>query len=462
MLQIFDSVSKKKLEFKPIISGKVSIYVCGNTVYDYCHMGHARSMILFDVITRYLRATGWDVRYVRNITDVDDKIIKRAAENSESCDALTARFIAAQREDEINLGIAAPDHEPRATEFIEPMIVLIEQMIARGHAYAVENGDVYFDVRSFKDYGKLSHRNIDDLREGTRIEIGELKRDPLDFALWKSAKPGEPQWDSPWGPGRPGWHIECSAMSVGLLGQPFDIHGGGLDLKFPHHENEIAQSESVCDKGFAHYWMHVGLLQINKEKMSKSLGNFLTIRDALEQYPPEVIRYFMVSSHYRSPVNYSEENMTQMQEALKRLYTAIDGLTLDGMIQEYKFKSRFNTAMDDDFNTPEALAILFEMSREINRLKEAGMMAEAVNTAIELKELGGILGFLKQNPVEFLRGDRDSVFVSEIEALITQRNEARAQKNWARADEIRDQLLAKNIEILDNKEGTAWRNISKN
>lgn len=456
MLTIFDSLTKEKREFKPIKAGHIGIYLCGNTVYDYCHIGHARGMILFDVITCYLRSRGWQVTYVHNITDIDDKIIKRAAENGETCDELTARFIAAQHEDERALGIASPDHEPRATEYVKQIIELIQTIIDCGHAYVSDDGDVYFDVRSFSEYGKLSHRNVDDLRSGVRIELGESKRDPLDFALWKAAKPGEPTWESPWGSGRPGWHIECSAMSTGLLGQPFDIHGGGLDLKFPHHENEIAQSESACSEGFAHYWMHVGLLQVDKEKMSKSLGNFITIREALEHHHPEVIRYFMLSSHYRSPVNYSEDNLTQMRQALARLYAAVDGLP-EATPRFSNYQDRFNSAMDDDFNTPEALAVLFDMVREINRLKESGDQDKAASLASGLKQLVNVFGLLKSDPVIFLVGDTTNLDTDYIERLVTERQQARLEKNWARADAVRDELIQLGIELLDGKDGVKWR-----
>lgn len=459
MLKIFDSLTKQKSEFKPIKPGHIGLYVCGNTVYDYCHIGHARAMILFDVITRYLRFRGWKVTYVHNITDIDDKIIKRANENGESCHALTTRFIEAQREDERALNILTPDHEPQATQYVEQIIELVQKIIERGHAYVVPSGDVYFNVRSFKGYGKLSHRDVDDLRSGVRIEIGEQKHDPLDFVLWKSAKPEEPSWDSPWGLGRPGWHIECSAMSTSLLGQPFDIHGGGLDLKFPHHENEISQSESVCDQGFANYWMHIGLLQVNKEKMSKSLGNFITIREALKSHHPEVLRYFMLSGHYRSPVNYAEDNLAQVRQALMRLYSAVDGLpVIKPQLQGYI--DRFNEAMDDDFNTPEALSVLFEMVRDINRLKEEGDKQTAAGIAAGLRQLAGVLGLLNEDVAQFVRGDTAHLDLPRIEALIAEREKARAAKNWVRADEIRAELLALHIELLDSKEGVTWRHMS--
>ena len=456
MLTIFNSLTKEKAPFESIEANHIRLYVCGNTVYDYAHIGHARGMLVFDSITRYLRAQGWRVTFVRNITDIDDKIIHRANEHNESWQAVTARFIAAQREDEHALGLVPPDHEPQATEYVPQIIALIERIIAAGHGYVSDDGDVYFDVRSFKAYGQLSHRDVDDLRSGARVAVGEAKRDPLDFVLWKSAKPDEPSWQSPWGAGRPGWHIECSAMSTSILGQPFDIHGGGLDLKFPHHENEITQSESVCEHGFANTWMHIGLLQINGEKMSKSLGNFVTIRDALQSHHPEVLRYFMLSSHYRSPLNYTASTLDQMRHGLERLYNALDGLMLDAEPSE-TYTARFHAAMEDDFNTPEAMAVLFELSREINRLKEQDEMDAAARLGAELKALAGTLGLLQVSPSAFLQGATTDVDVVRVEALLQAREQARAEKNWARADEIRDALTAMHITILDSKDGTTWR-----
>ncbi len=456
MLKIFNSLSKKKEVFKPIKEGHISLYVCGNTVYDYCHIGHGRSMILFDVIVRYLRSRGWDVTHVRNITDIDDKIIKRANENNESCEELTTRFIAAQRDDERALNLLTPNAEPQATQYVPQIIALIERIIERDHAYVADDGDVYFDVRSFKEYGKLSHRDIDALHSGVRIEVGDAKRDPLDFVLWKSAKPGEPTWDSPWGPGRPGWHIECSAMSTGLLGQPFDIHGGGLDLKFPHHENELTQSESACDVQFANWWMHIGLLQINDEKMSKSLNNFITIKEALSDHHPEVIRYFMMSGHYRSPVNYTKKSLGQIRQGLERLYAAIDGLP-QATVEMVDYEARFHGAMEDDFNTPVALAVLFDMTREINRHKEANELDQAASLAAGLKQLANTLGILNDVPSDFLKAGSTDIDVVRVEALIAERNVARDSKDWARADEIRDELAAMQVTILDNKDGTTWR-----
>lgn len=456
MLKIFNSLTKQKADFQPIEPNHIRLYVCGNTVYDYSHIGHARGMVVFDTITRYLRAQGWQVTYVRNITDIDDKIINRAKDNNEAWDAVTTFFIDAQQADEKALGLTSPDQEPKATEFIEPIINLIQTIIDRQHAYVSDDGSVYFDIRSFKGYGKLSHRDIDDLRSGARVSVGEMKRDPLDFVLWKAAKPGEPSWPSPWGDGRPGWHIECSAMSTTLLGQPFDIHGGGLDLKFPHHENEITQSESACDHGFANTWMHVGLLQINGEKMSKSLGNFVTIRDALKDHHPEVIRYFMLSSHYRSPLNYTETTLGQMRQGLERLYSAIEGLpAAEPTWGDYQ--DRFNEAMQDDFNTPEAMAVLFEMSREVNRLKEADELDQASGVAAALTMLGQLLGILRESPTGFLQGDMAGIDADKIDALLKEREVARQNKDWARADEIRDQLAADGIVILDSQNGTTWR-----
>lgn len=457
MLVIYDSLTKQKREFVPITPKHVNLYVCGITVYDYCHIGHARSIVIFDMVTRYLRSQGYTVNYVHNITDIDDKIIRRAQENDEPWDQLTARFIKAMHEDEQALGIVPATHEPRATDYIPQIITLIESIMANGHAYVGDNGDVYFDVRSFEGYGKLSHRDIDALRSGTRVEIGESKQDPLDFVLWKLEKPGEPSWDSPWGKGRPGWHIECSAMSTSLLGQPFDIHGGGLDLKFPHHENEIAQSESACDKGFANYWMHGGLLQINKEKMSKSLGNFLTIREVLAEHHPEVIRYFLLSSHYRSPVSYSDDNLAQMKQGLERLYTAIRGLPLAEAPNDSPFEARFNAAMNDDFNMPEAFAVLFDLAREINRYRDDHQEADAAGHAALLTQLAGIFGLLNADPDTFLKGNTGDLDVADIESMIAERTAARAAKQWAKADEIRDALAAKGVAIEDVAGDTTWR-----
>lgn len=457
MLKIYNSLTKKKEPLKPLETGKVKIYVCGMTVYDYNHIGHARSLVVFDVIVRYLRARGFDVTHVRNITDIDDKIIKRAQENNESCESLTTRFIQALHEDDVALGIQQPNHEPRATEFIPQIIALIQELINEGYAYVADNGDVYYDVRRFKSYGKLARRDLDKLRAGARVEISASKRDPLDFVLWKLAKPDEPKWDAPWGAGRPGWHIECSAMSSFLLGQPFDIHGGGMDLKFPHHENEIAQSEAARGKTFVNTWMHVGLLQIDKEKMSKSLGNIVSIRDALKQYHPEVLRYFLLSGHYRSPVSYSETNLKNIHNALARLYVAMRGLPAAQEEQASEFEVRFNAAMDDDFNAPEAFAVLFDMAHEINRLREQNHNDHAAQLAATLKRLAGIFGLLQQDADEYLKGTAPTDDIQHIEQLIKAREEARENKDWAAADRIRDELAGMGVAIEDSTQGTTWR-----
>ncbi|MCH9743557.1 MAG: cysteine--tRNA ligase [Gammaproteobacteria bacterium] len=454
MLKIYDNLTQQKREFKPIKAGHVSLYQCGQTVYDYCHIGHARGMIVFDMVTRFLRDQGYQVTFVRNITDIDDKIIRRANENDESCDTLTKRFIDIMHEDEQALGLTSVDQEPRATQYIAPIIKLIEQIIENGYAYVAENGDVCFEIRKKQDYGKLSHRDIDSLRSGARVDVADAKRDPLDFVLWKMSKPDEPSWDSPWGKGRPGWHIECSAMSTGILGQPFDIHGGGMDLKFPHHENEIAQSEAACGKGFANTWMHVGLLQINKEKMSKSLGNFLTIRETLEKHDVEVIRYFMLSAHYRSPVSYSEDVMQVAHQSLGRLYTAIRDLP-EVPANENQYVQQFNDVMNDDFNSPQAFAVLFEMAREINRLRDANDMDAAAALAASLKKLSNTFGILQQDPQQFLQGG--DVDAEKVEALIVARNQARKNKDWPEADRIRDELNAMHVVIEDKDGRTRWK-----
>ena len=461
MLRIYNSLSNKKEIFKPIHGNQVRLYVCGMTVYDFCHIGHARSMIVFDVIVRYFKLLGYDVLFVRNITDIDDKIIKRAIENQESTISLTERFIDALHEDTAALGLLSPDEEPKATNYIDNMISLITILLDKNFAYIAEGGDVYFDVRRFKEYGKLSHRNLEKLKAGVRIEVTDVKRYPLDFILWKMAKPGEPKWPSPWGEGRPGWHIECSAMSTHLLGQPFDIHGGGVDLKFPHHENEIAQSEAACQQSFANIWMHVGLLQVNNEKMSKSLGNYYTIRDVKETYHSETIRYFMLSSHYRSPVNYSAENLNQSFQALSRLYLCLlEDLSLKLDLSSHLIKpflEKFFEAMNDDFNTPEALAVLFEISHEINRLSSQGMMEDAILLSNLLKYFGNVLGILQSDPKVFLQGKFSSTDNAKIEQLIMTRTQARKERNWQLADEVRVELQTMGITIEDSAEGTRWR-----
>jgi len=459
MLKIYNDLTNQKEEFKPIEPGKVRMYVCGMTVYDLCHLGHARVMVVFDVVYRYLKDQGYEVTYIRNITDIDDKIINRANQNGEPFEALTERFIQAMHEDSEALGILPPDDEPRATTHLAEIIAMVEKLIANGHAYVADNGDVYYDVKSFQGYGKLSGKSIDDLLAGARVEVGDLKRDPLDFALWKSAKPGEPAWPSPWGEGRPGWHIECSAMSTCCLGDTFDIHGGGADLTFPHHENEIAQSEGATGKPFVNYWMHNGFVRINDEKMSKSLGNFFTVREILERYQAEEVRYFILTSQYRSPLNYDDEHLDNARSALTRFYTALRGLPEAEPAGGEAFVERFHAAMDDDFNTPEALAALFELTREINRLRGEDEPRAAALGAV-LRRLGGILGILQDDPERYLRGgaggDR-GLSDEAIDRLVQQRLDARAAKDWAEADRIRDELQAQGIVLEDGPQGTRWR-----
>ncbi|WP_435608044.1 cysteine--tRNA ligase [Pseudomonas knackmussii] len=456
-LSVYNTLSKVKEPFQPLVGNQVRMYVCGMTVYDFCHIGHARVMVAFDVIARWLRQRGYDLTYVRNITDIDDKIIRRAQENGESFEDLTARMIAAMHEDEARLSVLRPDIEPRATGHIAGMHAMIQTLIDKGFAYAPGNGDVYYRVGKFVGYGKLSRKKIEDLRIGARIEVDESKEDPLDFVLWKGAKPGEPSWESPWGAGRPGWHIECSVMSTCCLGETFDIHGGGPDLVFPHHENEIAQSEAATGKLYAATWMHAGAVRVDGEKMSKSLGNFFTIREVLEKYHAEVVRFLLVSSHYRSPINYSEDNLKEAKGALERFYTALRGLPKASAAGGDAFAERFAAAMDDDFNTPEAVAVLFEMAREVNRLREADLQAAAA-LAAKLKELAGLLGVLQLEPDVFLQaGAAGKVDAAQVEALIQARLEARAAKNWAESDRIRDELTAMGVVLEDGKGGTTWR-----
>lgn len=458
MLKIYNSLTKQKEVFTPIEPNKVSMYVCGMTVYDYCHLGHARVLVCFDVITRYLRARGYDVNYVRNITDIDDKIIDRANESDIETKELTDRFIDAMHEDEKALAVLPPTQEPRATQHIGTIIDMIETLIEKDVAYLADNGDVYYDVMRFEGYGQLSKKDIAGQEAGARIDIVEVKRNPLDFVLWKQAKAGEPSWTSPWGEGRPGWHIECSAMSTHCLANHFDIHGGGFDLQFPHHENEIAQSEAATGEPFVNTWMHVGYLQINKEKMSKSLGNFFTIRDVLKDYSAEVVRYFLLSSHYRSQLNYSLDNLNSARGALERFYTALRDLPDAQAPKQSEYIDRFHAAMDDDFNTPEGLAILFEMTHKINQLKLSDRQQAAELGAL-LKMIGGVLGILQQTPEAYLQGGMAEDKVEDIEKLIAERTTARSEKNWQRADEIRDQLKSMGIEIEDSANGTGWRSI---
>ena len=463
MLHVQNTLSGKKELFTPIHPGKVSMYVCGMTVYDYCHIGHARVLVVFDVITRYLRKIyGADnVTYVRNITDIDDKIIARAIENGEDISTLTNRFIKAMHEDADALGVKRPDIEPRATEHMEEILQMIQTLIDKGLAYQGDNGDVYYQVSQFKTYGQLAKKNIEDLRSGSRVEVEQAKRDPMDFVLWKMAKAGEPSWDSAWGKGRPGWHIECSAMSTNCLGAHFDIHGGGMDLKFPHHENEIAQSEGCTGHKFVNYWIHNGFVRVDDEKMSKSLGNFFIIREVLQSYTPEVIRYFILNSHYMSPLNYSDENLDKAKASLTTLYQALLGVDIaddDTLDEQSDYTKRFEQAMDDDFNTPMAISVLFDMSHELNRLK-AGDRVQAGILAAQLKKLAEILGLLENDAQQFLQGSTSegSLADDDINSLIEQRVIAKQEKNWSECDRIRDVLDAEDILLEDTAQGTRWR-----
>ncbi|MBJ7539483.1 cysteine--tRNA ligase [Marinomonas transparens] len=457
MLKIYNTLSGKKEVFKPIVEGKVGMYVCGNTVYDFCHIGHARAMISFDIISRFIRHLGYDLNYVRNITDVDDKIIKRAQENNETTQSLTERMIAAQQEDELKLGNKMPDREPKATEFMQEIITMIQTLVEKGFAYQGASGDVYYRATAFAEYGKLNNRKLDEMLAGARIDVEASKEHPADFVLWKQAKSGEVSWESPWGAGRPGWHIECSAMSTNCLGSHFDIHGGGPDLKFPHHENEIAQSEAATGKEYVNYWMHCGAVRVNNEKMSKSLGNFFTVRDVLAKFNPEVVRYLMVSSQYRSAIDYSDQSLHEAKVALERLYTALRGQTLVSSYEATDFTVRFEAAMKDDFNTAVAVSVLFELVRELNKAK-AEAPEKAAALATELKSLAELLGLLYQDPEYFLQNSTIVEGLSEeaIQALIDERTQARKDKNFARSDEIRDELDSKGIELLDSREGTTW------
>jgi cysteinyl-tRNA synthetase len=456
MLRIHNTLTRSKQPFVPIAPPKVAMYVCGMTVYDYCHLGHARVMVVFDTVVRWLRATGFDVTYVRNITDIDDKIIQRALRNNEPIESLTERFIVAMDEDAAALGVLKPDYEPRATRHVEGMLAMIGKLVERGMAYAIPGGDVYFSVRDFPGYGKLSGKSLEDLRAGERVDVVTDKRDPLDFVLWKAAKPGEPAWDSPWGKGRPGWHIECSVMSEHHLGSHFDIHGGGQDLQFPHHENEIAQSEGAHGHTFVNYWMHNGFVRVDDEKMSKSLGNFFTVREVLARYDAEVVRFFILRAHYRSPLNYSDQHLDDARSALTRLYTALKGTAAAESAIDWNepHAARFSDAMNDDFNTPEAIAVLFELANEANRLHSAAH-------AGLLRALGGILGLLQREPVQFLQSapaDVDAGLSAEdIEAKIAQRAAARKARNFAEADRVRQQLADAGVMLEDTAQGTVWR-----
>lgn len=460
-LKLFNTVSGKKERFEPLEEGKIKMYVCGMTVYDYCHIGHARVMVGFDVITRFLRHIGYDVTYIRNITDVDDKIFNRANENGESFTDLTNRFITAMHEDEGALGVLSPDQEPRATAHMGDIIAMTGTLIEKGYAYAAVNGDVYYRVKKFDGYGKLSKKNVDDLQSGARIGIEAHKEDPLDFALWKAAKEGEAYWDSPWGRGRPGWHIECSAMSTCCLGPTFDIHGGGPDLKFPHHENEIAQSEAATGEKYVNYWMHAGAIRVGKDKMSKSLGNFKTIREELKTYSGETIRYFLISSHYRSQVEYSPVSLNEVQSALDRFYQALRGIAITDLHTiDDNYQMRFDSAMCDDFNTPEALAVMFDLVKALN---SSQIDVEKSVLAATLVRLGGILGILQQDPEVYFKSTQNNVdgavSEEEIEAMITERASARAKKDWAESDRIRDKLMAQGVVLDDAKGVTSWRRL---
>lgn len=460
MLKIYNTLAREKQIFTPMIAGKVSMYVCGMTVYDYCHLGHARVMVAFDMVSRWLRSSGYELTYVRNITDIDDKIIKRAHENNETIAQLTQRFIDAMDEDSARLGVMRPTLEPRATDFVDGMISMIAALVDKGFAYAADNGDVFYAVNSFAGYGKLSGKSLEDLRAGERVEVDTHKKDAMDFVLWKAAKPNEPSWDSPWGKGRPGWHIECSAMSAHYLGEHFDIHGGGQDLQFPHHENEIAQSEAAHSHDgqpcqMVNYWMHNGFVRVDDEKMSKSLGNFFTIRTVLEQYDAEVVRFFILRAHYRSPLNYSNLHLDDAKAALTRLYTALRGVEIVDPHIDWQQPAAitFKTAMDDDFNTPEAFAVLFELATEVNKTK-------SVVTATLLKGLAGIVGLLQRDANIFLQGavEEDGQLL-DVDALIVQRNAAKQAKNFAEADQIRKTLADAGIVLEDSPQGTTWRRI---
>ena len=458
MLTIYNSLTRQKEKFQPIEPGKVRMYVCGITVYDYCHIGHARMILVFDMIVRYFRFRSYEVDYIRNITDIDDKIINRSLENGEPFNELTERFIQAMNEDFAALNVLVPDQEPRATEHMKQIIAMISRLLENGYAYQAGNGDVFYDVSAFADYGKLSGKNIDELRAGIRVDVQDDKTDPVDFVLWKMEKPGEPAWDSPWGSGRPGWHIECSAMSTHCLGADFDIHGGGQDLQFPHHENEIAQSCGAGSKTFVNTWIHNGFVRVDDEKMSKSLGNFFTIREVMARYLPEVIRFFILSSHYRSPLNYSDTHLDEARAGLTRLYNSIRDIDPgEGEVSD-RYRQRFEQVMDDDFNTRAAVTVLHELAGEINRLDDKST-AEAACLARTLVQLGGVLGIMQMAPAEFLHAAAGNGDISpeEITRLIEQRAQAKAEKNYAEADRLRNHLTERGIILEDGPDGTTWR-----
>jgi cysteinyl-tRNA synthetase len=459
MLTIYNSLTNRKEIFTPIVPGQVRIYVCGMTVYDYCHIGHARVLVVFDVVYRFLQHLGYEVEYVRNITDIDDKIINRANENKEDYSVLTNRFIEAMREDADALGVLRPDREPKATDHIDSIIEMINVLLEKDYAYQAKNHDVYFSVAAFDSYGQLSGKKVNELRAGERVDVDPGKKDPLDFVLWKSAKPGEPSWPSPYGDGRPGWHIECSAMSTQMLGNHFDIHGGGQDLQFPHHENELAQSESCTGETFVNYWMHNGFVRVNEEKMSKSLGNFFVLRDVLKDFKAEEIRYFIIGSHYRSQLNYSEEQLHNARSALQRLYGALLDTRTVEVPENSDYQDRFEQALNDDFNTANAVAVLFDLVRDINREK-ADNPEKANSLASLLKYLAGIIGLLESDAEQYLKSpvSGDSGLADEdIDSMIQQRLDARSNKDWGEADRIRDELVQAGVSIEDSAEGTRWR-----
>ena len=456
-MKLYNSQTRKKEVFKPITDNKVGLYVCGITIYDRCHIGHARTYVAFDIIARYFKYLGYDLTHVRNITDVDDKIIKRANENGEAINDLTVRMTKAMHEDFDSLNMLRPDIEPTVTGHMDEIIAMVERLIAKGHAYVAADGDVLFDVSTFEQYGALSQQDLTMLQSGSRVEVAQDKDDPLDFVLWKKAKAGEPSWPSPWGEGRPGWHIECSAMSSKHLGEHFDIHGGGSDLQFPHHENEIAQSCCANNGQYVNTWIHTGMVQVNKEKMSKSLDNFFTVREVLKQYDAESVRYFLISGHYRSQLNYSQENLDQARSSLERIYTALRGVEpVECELEGNEYVAKFRKAMNDDFNSPEALPVVFEVAKELNRVKESDS-EKAGHLAFILRSLGEILGIAQQAPEAFLQGGQNDDEVAEIEALIVKRNDARASKNWAAADEARDALNALGVVLEDSAGKTTWR-----